>query len=402
MPKEAKERPKGEAQARRVAVRFQGSPNFRAEDTNSRRSGPHFEVQNFNTQGCRLKWLYKGGFKFSIGSEIELKFNIDGFPSKGEIHTGEVVRGTVVSLCDNDREISLVFARPLRLEQLGAFGPFFVKPQSATEAERLIAYNQQEKLALSDIQELQQSTRGNVERLFQLQMVGVPAIGGLLVAGALLNFESGALSGSEYAKSLQAPLSVLIPLFCAILSSVAFLIYSQKASRIRERVAFCTLLQRYIWMGAFPPCYRGWYDAQLNMRQFELRGSDRKIFRDPPPIRDRIGISRQTPFTKDPFTAAGMLSLILLPVASVLLTSFALFRAIAIGDGLDFWKVSVAGGMTVCVVLLFSALLWREYQVQKGNRSTRHLMLRYCELLKCVPPFDPLNTESLRFTHKSS
>jgi hypothetical protein len=392
-----------EKSARRIAVRFEGASNFQAVDSSDHTQIPGFRVLDFNTQGCRLKAYEKLDKALDCDTVVELKFRIPDFHSDGSPWLGHAVAGRVVSSDSNLGELSVVFSRPLRLEQLGHFGPFFVSPRRKTHAERRVIYEQQEKLASSDIQELQQSTRENINRLFSLLTIGAPSIGGLLVAGILLNFEPEVFSGADVPSEFGIALAVLIPLFCAITSSVAFLIYAQKTARVRERVAFCMLLQRYIWMGAFPPCYRGWHDAQLNMRQFELRGSDKKVFRDPPPIKESLGISWQVPFTKDPFTAAGVFSFVLLTIVSIVVTGFGLWSAFDhVDSGSGIWKVAVALAVTLITLFFFVTVLYKEIRVQCGHKSTRHIILRYCELLKCVPPYDPLNSGKLRFTHKDA
>lgn len=388
---------------RRIAVRFEGASNFQAVDSADHTEIPKFRVLDFNTQGCRLSSFDCLNDRYSCDSIVELKFRIAAFHPDGNPWLGYPVVGRVVSSDSKANELSIVFSRPLRLEQLGHFGPFFVSPRRQTDAERRVIYEQQEKLAMSDIQELQQSTRENINRLFNLLMIGAPSIGGLLVAGVLLNFEPAVISGADVPSEFGIALAVLLPLFCAVTSSVAFLIYSQKTARVRERVAFCMLLQRYIWMGAFPPCYRGWHDAQLNMRQFELRGSDKKIFRDPSPIKESLGVSWQVPFTKDPFTAAGVFSFVALTVISIVVTGFGLWGAFDRVDGESgIWKIIVALAITAVVLFFFVTVLYKELRVQRGHKSTRHIMLRYCELLKCVPPYDPLNCGKLRFTHKDA
>lgn len=387
-------------EGRRVAIRYCGSMNFQACDDQDDKSRHLFSVIDFNTQGCRLKSSHSIHKSYSPDSVIELKFQIADIGEDGNPFRGKKVLGRIADTSPDKKEFSVVFTRPLRLELVGKFGAFFIKPKTISPAERRYFYDQQEKLALLDIQELQAATRDNVSRMFQLQTFTIPAVAGLLVTGALLNFEPSIVSGTSIPAALANALSVLLPLFCAIVSSIAFLIYTQKLNRIRERIAFCALLQRYIAMSAFPPCYRGWHDAQLNMRQLELRGANRDIYVDPPPIKESWGINRQVPFTKDPFSAAGIFALITLPLASVTLSGIGIWNAIADSDSsIDIYKIIFACTITLGTLSLFTVLLFRELQVQKGTRSTRHIMLRYSELLKCVPPYDPLNTGPLCFTH---
>ncbi|MEO1278506.1 MAG: hypothetical protein AAFV77_06095, partial [Planctomycetota bacterium] len=99
----------------------------------------------------------------------------------------------------------------------------------------------------------------------------------------------------------------------------------------------------------------------------------------------------------DPFTFIGMLAFGLLPVLSIGLASYGLI--VNLGE-FDFWKLSVVLIAILVIASGFIVVLRRELQVQAGRRSTRHMMVKYSELLKCVPPFDPHNTGPLRFNDR--
>ncbi|MEO1319994.1 MAG: hypothetical protein AAFV30_05425, partial [Pseudomonadota bacterium] len=260
---------------RRTCIRFKGSRGFLAYDASEPQGVPQFIVDNFSLHGCRLCAIGELSSEYRDGEIKDLIFVINEEGEENKFRAGQRVKGQIQCVHAGNRSFSFVFKRPLRLERIEPFEKFFVEPSVSTPAERRRTYTQQEKLALSDIQDLHAATRDNVNRQFQLKMVALPSIGGLLAAGGLLNFELADGPVGELPPGFLRALAILVPVFCAFVSLIAFLVYSQKASRIRERTAFSLLLQRYIYLGAFPPCYRGWHDAQLNMRQLELRGSSR-------------------------------------------------------------------------------------------------------------------------------
>lgn len=378
----------------RTNVRYQGTKYFLAHDSKHPEGIPEFVVLDFNLYGCRLLRLSDQPLKYKDGQKRQVQFRINEHGQDGSPYIGSPVAGTVRSIDRSRGEFSFIFGRPLRLERIEPFEKFFVEPKVSTPEDRRRVYEQQEKVALSDLQELHAATRDNIARQFQLKIFALPTIGGLLVTGLMLNFESDIIAGIEMPQGFSRALAILVPVFCSLISLVAFIIYCNKTHRIRERTAFCTLLQRYITMGAFPPCYRGWHDAQSNMRHFELRGSEQDLFIDPKPIRDSIGIGPKLPLTKDPFTFVGMLAFGVLTIVSVFLAGYGLY--VNLGD-IDVWKAFVGFVIVAASVALVIVPLWREFQVQLGKRSTRHTIVRYSELLKCVPPFDPHNTGPLRF-----
>jgi len=118
------------------------------------------------------------------------------------------------------------------------------------------------KLALNDIVELRADIRHLKACQFQLLLASLPIIIALF---------SAVFSISEGLNSISAWI-IPLPIICALISFMLYIVFLQKTVSIRYSQAFCLLLQEYISQNKFPSNYRGWADAVENYNNLKIYG----------------------------------------------------------------------------------------------------------------------------------
>jgi len=393
----------------RTAVRYIGTQTFKATlfidlDNGGSEEIAGLVVKDFNLQGCRLVSQVALDSVSQGRLPMVVSFRGEAQQRDQADFDGERFQATIVALSQDRTQVSLRFHRPLRLEKIGNFNRFFVEPKMDSPEARRVVYEQQEKVALGEIRDLQADVRSRFSRQFSLLSVGVPAVGSAVVASGLLLFDPKVLSNAEGVVDAYPGLRVLIPLLAGLVSVFGFVVFLQQSRTIRAQRAFVLLLQRYITLGSFPPCYRGWYDADSILQQYLLHGAEGgDPFRLRPKVKDGFGITRRSPYPKDPFTTIGVFSFSVLSLSAIGFSLFALAQGIPDGEAFSPTKVVIASTVLgIASVILALALIREVIQVQFGKRTTRHMIYLYSELMKCAPPYDPMHTGPIRLDKRSA
>lgn len=263
----------------------------------------------------------------------------------------------------------------MRPERLGNFNKHFVRPVADAETNRH-QFELQKTVALNDLDALQRNMLCTKDCQFRLILTALPLLIGLV----------GSAFGYAIDLAKQHKLILLLPPICAYLSGAMLAVFLQKAESVRRYTAFSMLLHRYLSFGSFPPCYRGWYDAYENYIHMIRHGfGARYVIK---PFREDNFRHRIPP---DAFVWFGVSFLAAIPIVSIIL-----MWVMASGMEVDIGHYTALVAVTTVIGAMFG--IWfclRFYELTRGRKTFRYLVVLFSKILKHTPPFDPYKNDKL-------
>ena len=240
----------------------------------------------------------------------------------------------------------------------------------------------QERLAFQDIDLLQASVKNLKDRQFQILMIGITVINGLLGTTAGFVFPDGITEDSHL-------WVILLPFVCVLFSFSMLAIFLQKNASIRRQDIFTLLLQRYISTDSLPPNYRGWVDAYANYNHFLRYGGVNVYYENTNEFPSHFKNSLLAP--ADAFSLLTSTVFLLTPMVAISLMFF-----MAISLGIDTGSYTILVAITVTLATLAYAQIFKEFKaINRGKRSFRYLTVLFDKILKHAPEWDPKNNGKL-------
>jgi hypothetical protein len=294
-----------------------------------------------------------------------------------------------ISASRDSTVLDLLFSEPVSLEDSESLGNEFSTPHPLFAMSKQRAWAAQLELAKLDIEQLSALSRESGASIITLLLSSISAfaviiglffalIQGFGVGGAaeIVNRHPTLGSVLQWAVVLAA-----LPGVIAVPFMIVFL---ERIAAVHAYDAFRMLLQRSIYCGEFPACYRGWQDAFANFNRLRKYGPGSSKYFDgiakthPPVTKSVNGL-----FPAHSFTTIAALVFLVTPYVSVIMICVELWSQSTASWQHALVALFGAGG---CVLLsvVFAKLLWN---VRYGNRSFDYLLVVYSRILHHAPPY---------------